>query len=236
MNTEVDVELFLSECDRHLTLLEASGLRLQREGPNDRLLEDMWLHVSTLMNVSFRMGIIQLVYLAYGVEVILKRICSSHYKQDDYEIHMLFVLFDRMRQHLDSIQINYMEYGNSGRHSISECIYAPPFHLYDRDKDDIDIYHNFIHEDNKSLYSIYIRIRNDCIRIPTKMLAVYQAIKESGELIASLPEETEIWREQVSQSEARILAYLDSLIINDLIETIFHIRDVEACDILKLSS
>lgn len=236
MNTEVDVELFLSECDRHLTLLEASGLRLQREGPNGRLLEDMWLHVSTLMNVSFRMGIIQLVYLAYGVEVILKRICSSRYKQDDNEIHMLFVLFDRMRQRLDSILISYMEYGHSGHHAISECIYAFPFHLYDRDKDDIDIYHIYIKEYNKSLYSIYIRIRNDCIRIPTKMLEVYQAIKESGELITSIPEETEIWREHVCQSEARILAYLDSLIINDLIKTIFHIRDVEVCDILKLSS
>ncbi|EJY56232.1 hypothetical protein URH17368_0967 [Alicyclobacillus hesperidum URH17-3-68] len=234
MNTEVGVELFLAECDRHLTLLEASGLQLQREGPSDRLLDDMFLIVSNLINVSFRMGIIPIVYLAYGAKVILKRICSGHFEQDDYEIHMLFVLFDRMRQHLDLIQMNYIENRSEGRHSLSECIYTPSLHLNEHYKNEY-IFYKMIIEDNKSLYRVYIRIRNDCIRIPTKMLAVYQAIKESGELVASLPEETELWRERVNQSEARILAYLDPLIINDLIETIFHIRDVEVCDIVKLA-
>ncbi|MCL6443217.1 MAG: hypothetical protein K6T83_07150 [Alicyclobacillus sp.] len=232
------IEAFLAESDRHLTALETAGLRLEREEPSEQLFVDMSLHVRVLKNMSIEMRFIQLLHLAHGLELVLERIRSTQEGNKEHLNKILFAIFDRIRQHLDSVQM----YGQEAH--LDERSFLCSFSLFNlwnqqfssqrSEEDLLKLYMKFMYLAHKLVYRIRIELRNGCEMPTARLLLVYQTIKEKGELVASFPEETEIWRGR-AQLEAKIVAYLDPLTVPDLCLAILHITDVATCDFEMLS-
>ena len=219
--SEEDIKLFLDETLEMLEVLEEEVIKLEEEGEDPKLLQDMFRIAHTVKGSAGTIGHNRMADLAHSMEDILSKLRDGEFQPNQDLVNVLLDTLDALKSLATEVMPDFEgEHLDTGpylvrlRDILSKTCKTP--------KTSIDY-------EAPSVYEIFIEFNEDTVMPAVRALQVLQVTGEFGTVIDSKPTEAQISQGEMTDSNFfLVLESSLSVTPTEIIKVINDVPDVKS--------
>lgn len=217
-----EIKIFLDEVDEHLQVLEEDLLKIEREGKNSELIQEIFRAAHTLKGSSATIGHLRMTHVTHAMENVLDKIRKDQVDITSELIDLLFEALDCLRGlkeeavagavsdlNIEDIvaklqQAAQVESGQEGdKEKVEERIADEK--LENLKEEEITKVKEAISKTGGTPLRVMIKFDSNCEMLSVRAYITLTTLGDLGLVVRSTPSEEEIEKDNVSESLEVIL-------------------------------